>query len=273
MICIEFRRLLVCKNICFIFHNSTIQTVPKTKRTMVKRKRTKFTTKNVNGEDFCTLKELEDRVRKILNSTESKDIVFFQSLLELHIDKDVLLLNRKLVDYEVNTNNCKGIGVNLLFDDNTRKNLHSWKKNCKCVFLPDDRARNRFRKSRNVEAFKTAARNEVSGQTQSFRNSASEEKQDPTKYHVGHDYEKAKRFDEIFQNFCEDELEQDNDFGIENIGRKKMFADRNKAKDWQEFHKQHAVLRMETASENLRGNRGFQNTSWANPFVTVKKNK
>jgi hypothetical protein len=126
------------------------------------------------------------------------------------------------------------------------------------------------------EALKKAARNEVRSQIEAFR--AKKTLKDPEyadgdKWHVGHDYEKGERFEEIFEKFCKTQLP--NGTKIEVYSRpgshNKVFKDKSIAKMWAKYHKKHAVLRMESATANLEGNKGFRKKEcWVQQFIVSK---
>jgi len=110
---------------------------------------------------------------------------------------------------------------------------------------------------------KKAARNEVRSQTTTFR-----EKEalkfpyyaDGTKYHVGHDYENGERFIEIFEMFCKTQLDSGTKIEVysERGSYYKRFKDKDIAKRWAAYHQKNAILRMESAADNLQGNKGFR---------------
>jgi len=89
-------------------------------------------------------------------------------------------------------------------------------------------------------------------------------------WHVGHDYDTAKRFEELLEDFFRKQptevrvrLE-----AVQRGGYALRWAERDVAEAWQAYHREHAVLRMETWRQNLSGNRGFAaKLNWAKERV------
>lgn len=76
---------------------------------------------------------------------------------------------------------------------------------------------------------------------------------------MGHDYEKAHRFEEILEHFFRDKPKYVR-VHLETVlqgKHNKRWLERDIAREWAVHHEKHALLRMETRAENLRGNRGF----------------
>lgn len=125
------------------------------------------------------------------------------------------------------------------------------------------------------EALKKTARNKIRDQTQAFR--LKKALKDPKyadgkKWHVGHDYEKGDRFEEIFEKFCKTQLTEGTKIEVLSIpgSHIKVFKNESIAKKWAKYHKKHAVLRMESATYNLEGNKGFKKKEpWIQDYIVI----
>jgi hypothetical protein len=162
-----------------------------------------------------------------------------------------------------------GIGLRLVFDNGTTESV-SWIECCRQAFIDSDTEREGRRLSNAVCDMKQAARNEVRDQIQVFRRQQ-QGHGDGRLDHVGHDYITGQRFEELLRTFVEAEgcVVEVRKFGeVHNIPQC-GFKDRGLAARWGSYHQQHAVLRMETMQDNLRGNIGFKQNDWAKRFVCI----
>jgi hypothetical protein len=106
-------------------------------------------------------------------------------------------------------------------------------------------------------------RNEVRDQTTRFRREQGFTHQSET-HHVGHDHDSAAPFVAIATAFVEDRFGGvwtlidvktiPRSFGV--LVALQMLVDRDVAADWQAFHAERAVLRMEAAADNCRAGPG-----------------
>ena len=230
--------------------------MPKAKR------RRKRTPRYLHDQTFLSVKNLQAYVRDMLRSRKLNQ-PFLRELLQFHPNLERKIGNRVLSCFRVSEwNNCQTLM--LVFEDGKEDSI-SWLTMCKMVFATDNQ-RDRMKLSNAVHEMKQAARHEVRDQTRGFR-AQNPGFEDGTRFHVGHDYDNGKRFNEILQDFLE---EKNVIVEIRKIPQTWYweFKDRKLAAEWSAYHRKHAILRMETASDNLRGNMGFTKNNWAHKFVT-----
>jgi hypothetical protein len=109
----------------------------------------------------------------------------------------------------------------------------------------------------------SALRSEIRHQTHGFRVAQGYVHMGGS-YHVGHDWESGPAFIEIAEQFVRQRCGGDWDsvglvtkrLGSHDKHLSKTLADRDLAAEWHAWHGEQARLRMETASDNLRGARG-----------------
>lgn len=166
--------------------------------------------------------------------------------------------------------NFKGDGIELQLDNGDYEPI-SVSKMIDFYLYPERTYK--IRKQHACEALKKAARNEIRDQTRAFRSKKAlkdPKYTDGSKFHVGHDYENGYRFEEIFENFCKTQLTEGTKIEVYSIpgSHNKVFKNKSIAKKWAKYHKKHAVLRMESATDNLEGNKGFKKKEpWIQDFI------
>ncbi len=231
--------------------------MPKTKQ------RRKRTPRYLHDRTFLSVKDLQAYVRDMLKSRVLNQ-PFLRELLKYHRDLERKMGNRVLSCFRASEwNSCQALL--LVFEDGEEDSI-SWLQMCKMVFATD-KQRARIDLSNAVFDMKQAARQEVRDQTRGFR-AQHPGYEDGTQFHVGHDYENGKRFNEILHDFLEEKNVVVETEKIPQTWHWK-FKDRELAAEWSAYHRKHAILRMETASDNLRGNKGFQKSTWGQKFVTT----
>ena len=229
----------------------------------------------VSGQTFATKKSLGNYVEH-MRDTNSINQRFMLDLLRFHTTYDKKMNGRSVLKFIVNS---VGDGFQIVFTNGDVDSV-SFRKLIKNVWQtygksPEEKARvhEKNRLQSLVHDFKQAARYEVNDQVKRFRvhkASANPKFSNGKTWHVGHDYEVAKRFEELLEDFFREQpanvrihLE-----AVEKGGYLVKWADRDLAEAWQAYHKKHAVLRMETWRENLCGNRGFATKmNWAKERV------
>ena len=75
--------------------------------------------------------------------------------------------------------------------------------------------------------------------------------------HVDHDFTRGKRFVELVEDFLRTGEQTPTVYDVVPTAIGFKFRDRTYAGRWQQFHRNHAKLRMLDAKTNLAGNRGF----------------
>jgi len=229
----------------------------------------------VSGRTFATKKSLGSYVEH-MRDTNNINQRFMLGLLRFHATYDKKLNGRSVLKFILNS---VGDGFMIVFTNGDVSSV-SFRKLIKNVWQtygksPEEKARvyEKNRLQSLVLDFKHAARYEVNDQVKRFRvhkASANPKFSNGKAWHVGHDYESAKRFEELLEDFFREQpadarvhLE-----AVEKGGYLVKWADRDLAEAWQAYHKEHAVLRMETKRENLCGNRGFATKmNWAKERV------
>ena len=221
---------------------------------------TSVTRKKIFVKSLCNIKSLsiasvKTHVRKLLTRLP-KTFSVIQGLLEFHIDR------RRKFKGGIKSLQFDGKNLTIMRDDMTLDTI-SYIKCCHwCVAELKLTANKKTLRQRKLKCDQQEAyRNEVRRDTDEFRRrSATHDPKynDSTKYHVGHDYKRGKRFVAITRDF----------FGLRQPILKKynniwVLKDRNLAEEWRKFHLHNAILQMETALENLKGNRGFKRKSAA----------
>ena len=184
--------------------------------------------------DFKTQKRLREYTRQALRQRNWK---FVEKLLPYHPELE-RKLKGPLLGFEY-----EGGCLYLLFGQ-CRESI-SWRAMVRGVFKSPEETR----LSRYNHDLKQAARNEISHQVVPLRRKG---------MHVGHDYEKGQRFDELLRDF----LQGQSCVILEKRGVWR-FQDRCLAREWSKYHAAHALLRMETPEANLKGNRGFRKSNWS----------
>jgi len=220
---------------------------------------------SVGGHTFATVVDLKHWVRTMLSSRLDLDRQIFDALLEYHPERERKLRGRTVLRYTA-VSMMNGMGLILVFDNGSTESV-SWNECCRQAFLNSDRERERRRLSNAVYDLKKAARNEVWDQIQLYRRQH-QGHGDGRLDHVGHDYITGQRFEELLRTFVEAEggVVEVRKFGeVQKI----LFHDRGLAARWSRYHQQHAILRMETRQDNLRGNIGFKQDDWAKQFVCI----
>jgi len=166
--------------------------------------------------------------------------------------------------------NVKGDGIELELDNEEYQPI-SYSKMIDFYLYPERISI--ILKQHACEALKKAARHEIRDQTRAFRSKKALKDPkyiDGEKWHVGHDYEKGDRFEEIFEKFCKTQLRKGTKIEVYSMpcSHNKQFKSKSIAKKWSEYHKKHAILRMERATGNLEGNRGFgKKEPWIQDFI------
>jgi hypothetical protein len=179
---------------------------------------------------FKTQQELIQYTRKALHK---KQWTFLRKLLPYHPHPK---RQPRSFQYRKNT-------LFLLYEDHQES--VSWKAMVRGVFKGPAETR----LSRYNADLKAAARNEVQDQIRHLRRKG---------MHVGHDFQKGKRFDDLLRDFLRPitqvQLQKDKEW---------RFRDRTLGEEWAKYHAAHAVLRMELPADNLRGNKGFKRSNWS----------
>jgi len=156
--------------------------------------------------------------------------------------------------------NYKGDGIKMKLSSGDNESI-SVPKMVKFFLNPNDSRK--IIQQHACEGLKKAARYEVRSQTTAFREKEVLKLPDyanGNKYHVGHDYEEGERFIEIFEMFCKQKLKRGTKIEVysEPGSNIKRFKNEVIANMWAAYHEKNARLRMEKATDNLQGNRGFQ---------------
>lgn len=229
----------------------------------------------ISGVPFHTKKSLAEFVEH-MRDTNKINQRFMLDLLQFHGRYEEKLNGRAVLKFRVNS---QGDGFEIVFEDSSVDSV-SFRKLIKNAWQTHGRsltdrdtvlAKNKTQSL--VEDFKKAARYEVDDQIRVFRAhkaSANPKYLDGNAWHVGHDYEEAQRFEELLENFFRDKPKKLR-VHLEKVvkGRhNKRWLERDLASEWKAYHEEHAVLRMETRSDNLSGNKGFAvKTNWAKERV------
>jgi len=222
------------------------------KTNMPKRNRK---SKNIRGVEFHSCGELKNYVRKMIKE-KSLNVDFLNALLDFYPKKEKKLNGRGGVGWKVDGN-----GLIMVFSNNEVETI-SFLSMCTWVFTDKENEAKR-RLSDSIYDFKQAARYEVDAQISRFRSMQARNNLKylcGKTYHVGHDYEKGKRFDEILKDFMQ--LQENTIVKLKRLYHepkytKYQFNDRYVANKWFKYHSDHAILQMETCDDNLRGNAGF----------------
>lgn len=204
---------------------------------------------------------------------------FMLNLLQFHGRYEEKLNGRTVLKFKVNS---AGDGFKIVFTNGDVDSV-SFRKLIKNAWQTHGKsseekarvyAKNRLQSL--VLDFKLAARYEVSDQIRIFRAhkaSANSEFLDGNAWHVGHDYDKAQRFEELLENFFRDKPKNVR-VHLETVSEgmhNKRWLERGVASEWKAYHEEHAVLRMETRSDNLKGNKGFAvKMNWAKERVAER---
>ena len=147
-------------------------------------------------------------------------------------------------------------GIEVVFTNGTGDTV-SWNTMAKARCKGKQEVKAACHRQNVVSAF----RREVKYQADEFR--AWSGVSDSVNFHVGHDYVKGDRFVEILKKFVDETNIQPSRLKITRIGPgTHRLADHSIAKAWKAYHKKHAILRMEPAEENLKGNTGFKVEKW-----------
>ena len=232
----------------------------------------------VSGVVFHTKKSLGEHVARMRDADRINQR-FMGDLFKFH-ERYAEKLNGRVVS-KFRLNHARD-GFEIVFHDGSADSV-SFRKLVKNAWQTQGRstAQKEIVISKNkrqslVEDFKKAARYEVRGQIRVFRAhraSAKPEFLDGGKWHVGHDYDTALRFEELLENFFKDKPSALR-VRVERVAGGKhnvRWCDRDLAAAWRVYHEQHAVLRMETRTANLSGNKGFAaKVSWARKRVCTK---
>jgi hypothetical protein len=201
---------------------------------------------------FPTKVALRRHVRALLDSKDPLDPVFWHELARNHPFYRGKIQGRSVVEFEqVGTRD-----VSMKLSDGSRESL-SWQKCIDGVFAASRKVLfARLSRARLMNAFRA----EVHSQIETFRglsvcrDNGNMRYADTAAWHVGHDYDHGTRFVEIVNDFVATEPTLPRAV----ISRRNArLVDRAVARRWRVFHRIHAVLRMERARDNLRGNRGF----------------
>lgn len=200
-----------------------------------------------------TQKSLKAKIRLMID-TNKLDNDFLTMLFQTHPRVREKCRGRAIAYWRISDDN-RGIAV--VFTDETSETV-SWNKMVQSYCKGTSFAHTKAKQHDVIKAF----RREVAQQISDYRFEHGHG-MDPAEWHVGHDYNTAHRFVELVKMFLTTSDKQLSDIKIvKQYARQHHFADRALARAWQEFHKTHAVLRMEPAKENLRGNTGFKKTRW-----------
>jgi hypothetical protein len=228
-------------------------------------RRNKHRRRSVGGRAFATVETLKTFVRNMLG-TNRLDKRFLDDLITYHPELTRKMDGRTLLTYKVVTTHKVLLGVQLvLVFANGGETSISWSDMCKQVFIVSDKGRAIRAIAKAIQTMKQSARYEVRVQIQAFRR-RHPGYEDRHAFHVGHDFVKGQRFEELLRTFLETEGR------VVDITKVKdsyeyMFQNREMAGRWEAYHGRHAVLRMETRAENARGNTGFKQNDWARRFV------
>ena len=229
----------------------------------------------VSGQTFGTKKSLEKHVEN-MRQPGRIDQRFMLDLLKFHVTYKEKMNGRTVSHLKLNS---RKDGFKIVFTNGDIEPV-SFRRLIKNVWQtygrsPEEKAQV-FAKNRLqslVLDFKQAARYEVYNQVRIFRAhkaSANPKFSDGKEWHVGHDYDTARRFDELLEEFF---CEQPSDVRVhlEPVSQgsyQLKWVERDIAAAWRAYHQEHAVLRMETWRENLTGNKGFATKmNWAKDCV------
>jgi hypothetical protein len=209
---------------------------------------------------FQTKAALERHVRALLDGPAAAlDPVFWTALARCHPHFAAVSRGAPPRAFRRSAKHASKRSVLMTRADGSETPL-SW---CKCALGCFSANRKKLAQRLKRARLLQTLRSEVQGQTDRFRGLAvcrdggNMRYTSTTDWHVGHDYERGQRFIALVHAFLRDEHKE--------IGTKMQpgeargcLLDRALARRWQAYHQTHAVLRMERARANLRGNRGFR---------------
>lgn len=229
----------------------------------------------VSGVTFRTKKSLGKYVEGMRDADQINQR-FMLDLFKFHARYAEKLNGRTVHKFKVN---ARGDGFEIVFKDGSLE-CASFRKMIKNAWQtygrskPEKQAVVAKNKAQSLaQSFKRAARYEVYGQTRRFRlhkASANAKFLDGRAWHVGHDYDAAKRFEELLEDFFREQPEGTTVHvkSVVDGGYQTMWVERDLAVAWKAYHQKHAVLRMETWQSNLGGNKGFAaKEKWALKYV------
>lgn len=199
-----------------------------------------------------TQKAIKEHVRAMIDSG-TLDNDYMNDLFMYHPRRVKKMQGREISDWRVCDLNR---GIEVVFTDGTCDTV-SWHKMAKAKSQGKQKAADASRRQDVIAAF----RREVQYQADQFR--AREGVGDTVNFHTGHDYVNGDRFVEILKHFLQEKKIQPSTLKVTKINRQHYrLTDQSIAEEWKAYHSKHAMFRMETAEENLKGNTGFKVEKW-----------